>query len=137
MGWYEALKDATAAAEKLRNAELNQLLANVKMECAHLAEETARLREDNLKLREAASLREKMHFRDNVYWQRTGQEEIGPFCPKCWPADRNDVPMLDEGPDGKTWSCPVCDKWVLKPGHSLYEGLDRPRRPPTPDFGET
>jgi hypothetical protein len=45
MSWYEAIKDAVAAAAKLRDANLNKLLADVMMEGAKLAEENAKFRD--------------------------------------------------------------------------------------------
>ena len=67
MVWYEALKDAVTAAERVRDAELKQRLADVQVECAKLAEDNARLRQDLTDLREQSRTRQEAQHRDNVY----------------------------------------------------------------------
>jgi predicted ATP-grasp superfamily ATP-dependent carboligase len=58
MGWYEAIKDAIVVADRLRDIELKQRLADVQVECAKLAEENAKLRQELLDLREQAKTRQ-------------------------------------------------------------------------------
>ena len=116
MGWYEALKDAVTVAEQLENAELKQKLADVQVECAKLAEENARLRQELIELREQAQTRQEMEYHDNVYWrQPTGGKREGPFCPKCLDGDRKKARMSDSH-DNPFWNCPVCDYGIRKPG---------------------
>lgn len=89
MGWYEAVKDVLSVADRLRDAELRQL-ANVQVECANLAEENARLRQELMDLREKTRARQEMEFRDNVYWRLSEDaRKEGPFCPKCLDGDGN------------------------------------------------
>ena len=57
MSWYEAVKDAVTAANKLQDADLIQRLATVQVECAALAEENARLREERNELRATLTAR--------------------------------------------------------------------------------
>ena len=68
MGWYEALKDAHAVADRLKNAELKQRLADLQVECAKLAEENARLRQELIALRQRVRTREEMQYQHDVYW---------------------------------------------------------------------
>ena len=115
MGWYEALKDAVKAAEHLKDAELTQKLGTVQMECAALAEENSRIREERNGLREQLRLQGVMEFETNVYWMREGETRSGPFCPKCWDGDRKTARMEDR-PDDHYWRCPVCGTTTAKPG---------------------
>ena len=71
MGWYEAIKDAIIVADRLRDIELKQRLADVQVECAKLAEENAKLRQELLDLREQAKTRQEMYYQNNVYWRLT------------------------------------------------------------------
>jgi hypothetical protein len=122
----DAIKLAYAAVEKLHDAKLTKALADAMMETSDLQVEVMRLREENLKLREAGSLRASMIFRDNVWWQRTpGGEEVGPFCPTCWGRGEKAVRLSDHG--NRWWSCTVCDKTVDKPGGRNYDANDEPR----------
>jgi ribosomal protein L37AE/L43A len=116
MGWYEAIKDAATIADKLRSAELKQKLADIQVECANLAADNARLRQENLDLREQLQTRDHMEFRDNVYWRRgSGDMLEGPFCPKCRDGAKKSARMEDR-PDDHFWRCRVCGTVVEKPG---------------------
>jgi hypothetical protein len=130
MSWYDAIGKAADAIEALKSAELNQLLANVRMEGAKLAEENARQREELIALREAARLRGTMVFRDDTYWQDVaGGAAHGPYCPKCWPADSKAVRMVRRGSRGMI--CPVCDTYIEPQGLRNYgdDDFGSPRRP--------
>ena len=120
MGWYEALKDALTVADRLRDAELKQRLADVQMECAKLAEGNARLRQELTEVREHAQARQEMQYRDNVYWRQAGQgKREGPFCPKCLDGDGKAARMSDRA-DDQCWRCPVCSYVIVKSGRSPY-----------------
>jgi hypothetical protein len=115
MGWYEALKDAATVADRLRDAELKHTLANIRIECAKLAEDNAALREENLGLREQLKLQQTMAYRDNAYWRTKDGEPEGPFCPKCLDGDRRTSRMTVRE-DDHCWRCPVCGCAIEKPG---------------------
>lgn len=118
MGWYEAFKDLLAVADRLRDAELKQRLADVQMEGARLAEENARLRQELIELREQLRTRQEMQYQDNVYWRQSGQgSREGPFCPKCLDGDGKPARMSDRA-DDDFWRCPVCSYIIMKPGRS-------------------
>lgn len=116
MGWYEAFKDVLAVADRLRDAELKQRLADVQVEGAKLAEENARLRQELIGLREQVRIRQEMQYQDNVYWRQSGQgKREGPFCPKCLDGERKAARMSDRA-DDHCWRCPVCRYAIMKPG---------------------
>ena len=121
MSWYEAIKDAANAIDKLKNAEATAVMATVRMEGAKLAEENARLRDEVRELREALRIRDAMAWDENAYWiERDGRRE-GPYCPRCQDADRKAVRMLDRGHD---WKCSTCTTVVRKPGAGSYDQPD-------------
>ncbi len=66
MGWYEAIKDVITVADKLKNAELKQKMADVQMECAKLAEDNARMRQELIEFREEATVKQEMLFQGNL-----------------------------------------------------------------------
>lgn len=116
MGWYEAVKDAIAVAERLRDVELRLKMVDVQMECVKLAEENVRLRQENIDLGEQAKLRQVMHFKDNAYWRDIGEGKTeGPFCPKCLNGNNKAARMSDYS-DFHAWLCPVCECAIQKPG---------------------
>jgi hypothetical protein len=107
MGWYEALKDLLTVADRVRDAELKQSLATVQVECAKLAEENARLRQELVDLRERAEIRRTMTYAGNVYWREVDGHREGPFCPKCLDGD-NKAARMAERADDRYWRCAVC-----------------------------
>lgn len=113
MNLLDTIKLANEVADKFKYTEVKQALVVVRMEAVELADEVVRLREENRTLRETARLRAEMVFRDNVYWQRSGETETGPFCPKCFGGNERAVQMLDIE---EQWKCPVCGTQVWKPG---------------------
>ena len=129
MGWYEALKDAVSVADRLRDAELKQKLANLQVECAKLAEDNARLRQELLETREQANLRQKMVYRDNAYWtEGSGGNLDGPFCPKCLDGEHRAARMTVQ-PDDHCWRCPTCRCIIQKPENQRPQvQSDVPRR---------
>ena len=114
MSWYDAIREAGDAIEKLKNAEANQAMATVRMEGAKLAEENARLREENLELKATAKKRVELRYEHNVWWGIVGQVEL-PHCPKCWGGEERTV-VLNKSTDPRFWNCPVCKFVVRRPG---------------------
>ena len=116
MGWYEAIKDAITVADRLKNAELRQKLADVQVECAKLAEENARLRQELIEARGQVKARQDMEYRDNVYWRQLMDSKFeGPYCPKCLDGEHKPARMADR-PDDRFWRCSVCNCAIEKPG---------------------
>ena len=98
------------------DADLKHRLADVQLEYAKLAEECVRLRQELLDLREHAQTRQEMHYQDNVYWRRSGQDKLeGPFCPKCFDGHNKPARMSDQTRD-TFWRCSVCHTAIRKPG---------------------
>lgn len=117
MGWYEAIKDALSVADRLRDAELKHKLADVQVECAKLAEENARLRQELIDLRQRVQTRQEMHHQHDVYWRQSGEKREGPFCPKCLDGEGKAARMSDRS-DDDYWRCPVCAYLIEKPNRS-------------------
>jgi len=116
MGWYEAIKDAATVADKLRDAEMKQKLADVQVECAKLAEDNAQLRQEVIELREKVQTRQKMEFRYDVYWSRLPEgEHEGPYCPKCLDGDGK-ASRMGNRQDDRFWRCRVCGTNIEKQG---------------------
>jgi hypothetical protein len=120
VGWYEAMKDAISVADRLRDAELKQKLANVQIECAKLSEENAQLRLEVHELREQIRTRQTMEFRDDVYWRNEDGQLIGPICPKCFDGERRETRMSIAQHE-PYWQCAVCDYAVSKPKPNTHK----------------
>lgn len=120
MGWYEAIKDVVTVADRLRDVELKQKLADVQVECAKLAEENSKIRQELIDLREQVNIRQEMEYQNDVYWRRVEKDRYaGPYCPKCLDGDKKAARMSNR-PDDFFWRCPVCRYEIEKPGSSSW-----------------
>jgi hypothetical protein len=111
MGILDAIRMAGDVIDKLKNAELKSLMADIRMEAVTLAEQNVKLREELMQLREDAKNRATVLFRTNLFWTVTPDGEAGPFCPKCWPKDSRLVQMITTNQDD-LWKCPVCTSMI-------------------------
>jgi transposase-like protein len=114
------LKDSDLSLEKaemkLKLAELVSSLADAKLEVAEIQE--LLLEKDKLirDLKEAQSLKEKMTWRDPVYYLVTQNGEEGPFCPQCY--DNNQKAIRIQTYERGSWHCLTCEKTFLSQNYS-------------------
>jgi hypothetical protein len=110
MGWYEAITDLWKLVGILKNAELKQTTAAVRIEGANLAKRSRISARTRFKLREEVRIKADLVFEKNVYW--LGADRKDPYCPKCWDGDRKLCHMSVSESD--RWRCltlrEVCDQ---------------------------
>ncbi|KPK58456.1 MAG: hypothetical protein AMK73_09295 [Planctomycetes bacterium SM23_32] len=127
-----AAEKAYQVAQKLRDAELNEVIADLRLKAAELKADMAELRAENAELRESieemrrqADIRAKVAFDGHVYWAEDAIEGYGkgPFCPTCLDGDARLVNLVGPGksvpvsgsgvfrlPNGTLWMCHRCAK---------------------------
>lgn len=106
------LKDSTVTIEqaetKLKLAELIGALADAKLEVAEiqelLLEKDKRIKE----LEDFQEIRNKMIWRDSVYYQKSDEGEDGPYCPQCYDSNKKVIRLQNYGTGH--WHCMTCDK---------------------------
>ena len=81
------LKDAEA---KNLVADLNLNIAELKMRIVELQEENARLKAQVAQAEDVSSFRQNLEIREQVYFFRTPVEgrAQGPYCPRCFDAGK-------------------------------------------------
>jgi uncharacterized small protein (DUF1192 family) len=117
----ETLKKLRAVAEKIKDAETRNLIADLSISLADLKMEIASLKEENLRLdselkqkksREAAG--EQLVIRDGVLYfnEPPPGKAAGPYCPNCKEnnrlvliKDNRNTPFQDFG----NFHCAICD----------------------------
>jgi regulator of replication initiation timing len=113
MSWYDAIKDVAAVVDRINDADLLKAMANLKIEGAELAEQNAKLRDENRDLKEKLSVKEEFVFEKNLYWKKSPDGNIseGPFCPSCFSGKDKAVRMIAERGEYITdfYDCPVCN----------------------------
>ncbi len=74
-----------------------------------LNDEIRSLKKEIEDLDEKFKFKETLVFRNNGYWSKQGDQEVGPFCTGCWDKNKDQVRFLvKEIYDGHLWICPVC-----------------------------
>ena len=106
------LRDSNLSIEKaeakLKLAELVNSLADAKLELAQLQEVMLGKDRRIQELEESLNLKEKLTWRDPVYYLETKDSEEGPFCPQCYDNNQKVIRLqtFEEG----HWHCMTCDK---------------------------
>lgn len=107
--WF---KDSAVTLEKaeakLKLAELIGALADAKLEIAEIQELILEKDKRIKDLEDSQELRNKMIWRDSVYYQKTDDGDEGPYCPQCY--DNNKKVIRLQKYDTGHWHCLTCDK---------------------------
>lgn len=119
IGATTALKAVAEMAKALRNAEMNEKVADLQIRLMEITQELPQKDQALKEANDALSFKKKTVFRNNVVW---AESEKDPYCPRCFEADRKTVHL--------TWyhttyyKCPNCDKAyeAATPGRSAHAG---------------
>lgn len=119
MSIVDNIKDVVSVVQQAGNLELYQKLLDLQRDALGLVEENFALKKENNTLRETDKLESELVAENSAYWR--GAEKVGPYCTRCWDAERK---LVHLHPDGNPayFRCPNCkaDSVKAKPD------LDRP-----------
>lgn len=110
-GTVDLTKRAIEIANKLGNVELKEIILDLKEDLLSKREAILQLTEKISELEVAASKKENLFFKNNVYWMNNEGTTEGPFCPGCRGREDKTVRMLDYD---ECWRCPACKDPVYK-----------------------
>jgi hypothetical protein len=109
----KALADTNALYEKaelkLKIAELTEAVMTARVALLEAQTEIQSLKDQIGRLTTAAQA--TVVKRDNVYFLRENDQEVGPFCPRCFEADKRRMPLTPFTPAFRTfgkYNCPQC-----------------------------
>jgi hypothetical protein len=99
--------------EKIKNADIKILIANLNIELANAKNNISELIIENQELKnEIIELKntkiEKLQFKDGAYYDSVGD---GPFCSGCYDSKKSKIRLIDNDPNFKftgNYLCPVC-----------------------------
>ena len=106
MGWYEAIKDGIAVAQKMDNIPLVQSLMDAQKQIFDLLEENHHLKEEVTKMKEIENIACKIERHDDAYITLSDDPEKHIYCSNCWDSKR----VLVQGQKTSTgaYHCPAC-----------------------------
>jgi hypothetical protein len=112
-GIANAVKEVVSIAERVGNRELTERagdllvrILDIQTKMAELANENHALKLRISELEQAGELAGKLVYQESVYWLLIEGVSDGPFCPKCWDAEKKLI-RLTPGECKGTFSCSV------------------------------
>jgi hypothetical protein len=102
------------AGLKLKIVELTDALADAQRNVLAAQKENDILRTRIEELEKAKSIQARVFSRGNLYYVREGEDESGPFCPRCHIKDKVLMPLTKLDPAFKemgNFSCPECEQY--------------------------
>lgn len=100
----EARQRVTEALYKL--GEIQDALFYVREDLLRVQEENHALKEKIKQLEDKLEEKEKVIYEKPSYWTIDGENKDGPFCQKCYDADRKLIRL--QGGKNDVWSCHEC-----------------------------
>ncbi len=106
MGWYEAIKDGIAVAQKVDNIPLVLELIDAQKQILDLIQENQVLKEKNRDLLKKQEIINKIEIHRDAYITLKGENPQLIYCSNCWDTKQQLVQsQIDE--DGH-YICPSC-----------------------------
>lgn len=122
----DLLKKAANAADSIKNADLIETIASLKLELAKLKStlasaeekileielENKQIKKENETLKQARTTTEKMVLKGGLYFQ---EGDLVPFCPNCWEKEVAErhlalLPRQYQKSFGFKYTCGTCQK---------------------------
>jgi hypothetical protein len=88
MGLVDNFKDLFKLADAVNNLDLYKKLTELQTRAMELEEENRTLKDEIRTIREQQDISGRMIVNDNSYYVDDGKQLDGPFCMRCWDADR-------------------------------------------------
>jgi hypothetical protein len=104
--WLAGLRALPGALRSIRNLERWQASLADREKALQLTEENQRLRTEVAELQAQAQLRSEVTFERNAIWLKA--DNSGPFCSRCFEADKTLVHLHGDDYDPNFFDCPKC-----------------------------
>ncbi len=110
----ESVKMWEEADLKLKIADLINTLTDARIAISDLSDELRDAKRELAAERERAAEIAAMQFEAPFYWRQESDKRDGPFCQKCYDADRKAIRLIARA--DKLWRCAVCSVLYAGPG---------------------
>ncbi|MDR0873029.1 MAG: hypothetical protein LBN27_06120 [Prevotellaceae bacterium] len=110
----ETVKRLSALNEKIKDADVKMLIADLNIELANAKNNIAELLTENQRLKDEIKKlnkkrMEKLQFKGGAYYSSTGD---GPFCQRCYDSKQLKNRLVENNPDFKfigNYKCSICN----------------------------
>lgn len=122
MGMYDAIKDGINVVKASDNIELVKSFMEIQSGYWEMQEELKRTKEEVKNLKEQLELKDKIVFRDNMYYINNETGDDGPFCSKCYDEKKKLVRMhLREN----WYVCPIDIKILIQTEEQIRQEFEQ------------
>lgn len=98
MGFYDAMKDAVALAQKADNIELYRQLLDLSAQALDLQDEVVKLREENAELKKGKDIESRL-IRHHQPFLTLSKDQLNiKYCATCWDNERKLIQMKPTSP---------------------------------------
>lgn len=104
MSIYDGLKDAAKVLKEADKIEQYKQILEAQEKMLDMQTKIKQLEEEVSELRKTKITNEELEYRDKSYWL----DEDGPFCSRCWDADRKLVRLRQQNHQKSDYDCDNC-----------------------------
>jgi len=107
MAILDEIKSAAGIINKIGNMELYQKILDIQAQAMDLMERNVGLQKENFELKKDLEISKKLMHERDAYWISEDGKKDGPFCTRCWDAEKKLVRLHKTG--NPVYSkCPNC-----------------------------
>jgi len=108
MAIIDEIKSAATLVHQIGNMDLYKKILEIQAQALDLMENNLRFKKENQALREELEISGKLVCEKDAYWSSTDDKKDGPFCTRCWDADRKLVRLHKLTGNQAYSKCPNC-----------------------------
>ena len=107
MAIFDELKSIGKILQEAGKIEQYQQILEAQQELLEMQKQIQNLEKENTELKEKLKIKESLIYENNAYWISNEGKKDGPFCSRCWDADKNLVRLHPCG-NPAYYDCPNC-----------------------------
>lgn len=104
MTLYDGLKDAAKVLREADKLEQYKEIVDAMQKMIEMQTRIGELEDELLELKKVRDLSEQLEYQDKAYWL----DEDGPFCSRCWDADKTLVRLRQQNDQKSDFDCDNC-----------------------------
>lgn len=113
MAIFDELKSVGKILQEAGKIEQYQQILEAQQELLEMQKRIQNLEKENAELKEKLEIKENLIHENNAYWIDKEGKKDGPFCSRCWDADKKLVRLHPCG-NPAYYNCPNCKAGLVK-----------------------
>lgn len=122
MAIIDEIKSAATLVHQIGNMDLYKKILEIQAQAMDLMENNLRFQKENQMLKEKLEISGKLVCEKDVYWFPMDGKKDGPFCTRCWDADKKLVRLHKLTGNPVYSKCPNCAANPIKLNPEMERG---------------